>query len=93
VIELGPVYKTGARATLRSIYVRDPDGNLVEIANERRSEEALWQQVSKLPQVTDVNIGRGTVWIQLVAGTHHADHVEPRLHGAAHVTRRRGDVQ
>jgi catechol-2,3-dioxygenase len=49
VIELGPVYKTGARATLRSIYVRDPDGNLVEIANERRSEEALWQQVSKLP--------------------------------------------
>jgi catechol 2,3-dioxygenase-like lactoylglutathione lyase family enzyme len=33
-IEVGPVPKTGARAALRSIYVRDPDGNLVEIANE-----------------------------------------------------------
>jgi catechol 2,3-dioxygenase-like lactoylglutathione lyase family enzyme len=33
-IELGPVAKTGARRQLRSVYVRDPDGNLVEIANE-----------------------------------------------------------
>lgn len=33
-VEHGPVAKTGARAALRSIYVRDPDGNLVEIANE-----------------------------------------------------------
>ena len=30
----GPVPKTGARGPLRSIYVRDPDGNLVEIANQ-----------------------------------------------------------
>lgn len=30
----GPVAKTGAVAPLRSVYVRDPDGNLVEIANE-----------------------------------------------------------
>jgi catechol 2,3-dioxygenase-like lactoylglutathione lyase family enzyme len=35
-IESGPVAKTGARAALRSIYLRDPDGNLVEIANEAR---------------------------------------------------------
>ena len=35
-IESGPVTKTGARAALRSIYLRDPDGNLVEIANEER---------------------------------------------------------
>jgi catechol 2,3-dioxygenase-like lactoylglutathione lyase family enzyme len=33
-IELGPVAKTGARRPLRSIYFRDPDGNLIEVANE-----------------------------------------------------------
>lgn len=33
-IEEGPVARAGARAALRSIYLRDPDGNLVEIANE-----------------------------------------------------------
>jgi catechol 2,3-dioxygenase-like lactoylglutathione lyase family enzyme len=33
-IELGPVDKTGARAPLRSVYFRDPDGNLIEVANE-----------------------------------------------------------
>ena len=33
-VELGPVDKTGARRPLRSIYFRDPDGNLIEVANE-----------------------------------------------------------
>lgn len=33
-VELGPVAKTGARRPLRSLYFRDPDGNLVEVANE-----------------------------------------------------------
>jgi catechol 2,3-dioxygenase-like lactoylglutathione lyase family enzyme len=31
-IELGPVDRTGAEGPLRSIYVRDPDGNLVELS-------------------------------------------------------------
>ncbi len=31
-IELGPVQRTGARFALRSVYVRDPDRNLVEIS-------------------------------------------------------------
>lgn len=30
---LGPVARTGATGPLRSIYLRDPDGNLVELAN------------------------------------------------------------
>ena len=32
-IEEGPVTKQGARGPIRSVYCRDPDGNLVEIAS------------------------------------------------------------
>ncbi|MGE0027209.1 MAG: VOC family protein [Thermoleophilia bacterium] len=31
-VEVGPVPRTGAAGPLRSVYVRDPDGNLVELA-------------------------------------------------------------
>ena len=37
-VELGPMERTGAFHKLTSIYVRDPDGNLVELANERFAE-------------------------------------------------------
>lgn len=29
----GPVQKTGATGLLRSVYFRDPDGNLIEVSN------------------------------------------------------------
>ncbi len=32
-IEQGPVDKTGATGPIRSVYFRDPDGNLVEVSN------------------------------------------------------------
>ena len=35
-IEEGPVTRTGARFPIRSVYVRDPDDNLVEIAEPVR---------------------------------------------------------
>jgi len=34
-VETGPVRRTGARGPITSVYIRDPDGNLIELSRYR----------------------------------------------------------
>ena len=39
-IELGPVDRTGSSGPIRSVYVRDPDGNLIELSVPQKAKGA-----------------------------------------------------
>lgn len=45
----GPVETTGAVGPIRSVYVRDPDGNLIEVCNRMGERQVRFPNTNQLP--------------------------------------------
>jgi catechol 2,3-dioxygenase-like lactoylglutathione lyase family enzyme len=81
-VEEGPGPRTGARGPIESIYLRDPDGNLVEISNEIDEGDAIaplrdWlRQLEACVRAQDFAAGRALCVPELLAFGTPAEMVE-----------------
>lgn len=59
--ELGPVARTGATGPITSIYLRDPDLNLIEISTYNAGRPQAPDTYDMLPPVPTINLASGDV--------------------------------
>jgi catechol 2,3-dioxygenase-like lactoylglutathione lyase family enzyme len=50
----GPVDRTGAEGPIRSVYIRDPDGNLIEVANRVNARELRVPETVSTPYFSGI---------------------------------------